>query len=364
MDITTATRLYVQCASNGTITEPTGGSWMSAYALYLGATEPVNASWLQTVCIQLGITQTVNGSWLIALAAHYNIPAPVNGTWMNAIQDEVCNGVPTLLVWNLVTSLWNLETTQWATGVVPASPTLDQDGQEIQNPFPVLTGTSEASCYVTLTIDGSTYKTQADIAGVWSIPVINELSGQPSPGTNYPITMVCMDATNGLESPVSNASVGIVVTLTTLTLQLSTQWSLYWYSNNIQIEKESSPGVWDRIEYEGNIRYGNNFSQYYKQDVAYGIPPTDPNDLLYTMNFQNNDEFAGSPGEDTPREIILDLGFNYRIVAKSWNPSANNYGRYANYEVFKDGNVPFLPLYNTPTDIEWQDGYIQQTFTL
>lgn len=366
MDITTATRLYVQCASNGAITEPTGGSWMSAYALFLGATEPVNGDWLQTVSIQLGILQPVGGSWLIALANFYNIDAPVNGTWMNAIQDEVCNGVPTVLVWNLVTQLWNNEQTEWAVGVVPASPTLDQDNTEITNGFPVLTGTSEPDCSIILSVDGSIYLGVSDGAGLYSITVTNELSGAAAPGSSYQVSMVCKDGSNGLESPESFATIAIVETSVTLTLQLTTLWSLYWYSNSIQFEQETTPGNWNPIEYEGNIRFGSNLSKFYKQDIATGTPPNPITLLKYRMNFQQNDEFAGSQSEDTPREIILDTGFNYRIVSQPFvttNP-ATTYGRYSNYEVFKDGTTPFLPLYNTQSDTEWQIGYVQQTFTL
>lgn len=108
------TQLYVQCASNGAITEPTGGSWMAAYALYLGATEPVYGSWLATVCVELGITEPLNGSWLIALANHYGITEPENGTWMYAIQNNACNVTPpTDLIWNTTTTNWEAEATLW-----------------------------------------------------------------------------------------------------------------------------------------------------------------------------------------------------------------------------------------------------------
>lgn len=92
MDIKSVTKDYVECASGGNVTVPYNGSWISAYAIYLGATTIVNGSWLQTLCAQLGITQPVNSSWVIALANYYSITAPVNGSWWYAIADEACNG--------------------------------------------------------------------------------------------------------------------------------------------------------------------------------------------------------------------------------------------------------------------------------
>ena len=93
MDIKSVTKDYVECASGGTVTAPNNGSWISAYAIALGATEIANGSWLQTLCEQLGITQPVNSSWVIALANYYGISQPVNGSWWYAIADEACNGV-------------------------------------------------------------------------------------------------------------------------------------------------------------------------------------------------------------------------------------------------------------------------------
>tara|TARA_R110002020_G_scaffold445881_1_gene657854 strand:+ start:18228 stop:18584 length:357 start_codon:yes stop_codon:yes gene_type:complete len=116
MDIKSVTKDYVECASGGAVTTPTNGSWISAYALYLGATTIVNGSWLQTLCAQLSITTPVNGSWVIALAAHYGITEPKNGTWWYAIADHACNGgapgVP--FVWNTNTNNWEAETRTWS----------------------------------------------------------------------------------------------------------------------------------------------------------------------------------------------------------------------------------------------------------
>ena len=115
MDITNSIRLYAECISAGAITEPTGGSWISAIAIWEGSTEPLNASWLQRHCDNLGITQPVEGSWLIALSYYYNEFLPINGTWANAILIGCNNGPtpPTDLIWNTTAVNWEVETTLW-----------------------------------------------------------------------------------------------------------------------------------------------------------------------------------------------------------------------------------------------------------
>ena len=92
MDILNVTKDYANCRSGGAVTEPTGGTWVSAIALYLGATGPVNGSWLQSLCQQEGVTQPVNDSWVQALANSYGLTEPVNGSWWFAIADHQCNG--------------------------------------------------------------------------------------------------------------------------------------------------------------------------------------------------------------------------------------------------------------------------------
>ena len=115
MDILSVTKDYVSCASNGAVTTPFNGSWISAYAIHLGATTIVNGSWLQTLCVQLGVTAPVNNSWVIALAQYYGITQPVNGSWWYAIADEACNGTPQVpFVWNTNTNNWEAETRTWS----------------------------------------------------------------------------------------------------------------------------------------------------------------------------------------------------------------------------------------------------------
>ena len=119
MDITNSIRLYAECISNNVITEPTGGSWINAIAIWQGSTEPLNASWLQRVCDNLGITSPVNGSWTIALANYYGISQPLNGTWWNAIAEDVCAGgppTPPPFIWNLDTRNWEAESRVWNEG--------------------------------------------------------------------------------------------------------------------------------------------------------------------------------------------------------------------------------------------------------
>ena len=115
MDIQLATRDYAICLSGGTITEPTGGTWVSAAALYLGATEPVNGSWIQSLCAELNVTQPLYGSWVIALADHYGITQPLNGSWWFAIADEVCNGIPaTPCIWGVNTNTFSQDSRIWS----------------------------------------------------------------------------------------------------------------------------------------------------------------------------------------------------------------------------------------------------------
>ena len=75
-----AQQQFVIRASNNAVTEPVGGSWLAAYAIYLGATEP-NGTWLQTICELTGITAPLNGSWIQALANHYGITQPISGNY-------------------------------------------------------------------------------------------------------------------------------------------------------------------------------------------------------------------------------------------------------------------------------------------
>lgn len=102
---------YAENQSNGAITEPNGGSWVSAYCLYLGISQPSNGTWIQALCEHFGITQPLYGSWVIALANYYGFTEPVNGTWWGALAQAPAPGVS--LIWDQTTTLWELENTQW-----------------------------------------------------------------------------------------------------------------------------------------------------------------------------------------------------------------------------------------------------------
>lgn len=99
-----AQQQFVFRVTNGAVTEPIGGSWLSAYAIYLGATEP-HGTWLQTICELTGITQPVNGSWIQALANHYGITAPIDGNYWIDLAQATFLGVPTANFTSNVTTI-------------------------------------------------------------------------------------------------------------------------------------------------------------------------------------------------------------------------------------------------------------------
>jgi len=83
-----AQQQFVIRVTDGAVTEPVGGSWLSAYAIYLGATEP-HGTWLQTICELMGITEPLNGSWIQALANYYGITEPISGNyWLDLAEAE------------------------------------------------------------------------------------------------------------------------------------------------------------------------------------------------------------------------------------------------------------------------------------
>ncbi|MCH8544640.1 MAG: Ig-like domain-containing protein [Alcanivorax sp.] len=60
---------------------------------------------------------------------------------------------------------------------VAPTPTLDQDGAELNDSTPTLTGTTKPGATVVVTIDGETYTTTADkTTGVWTVTVTEELA--------------------------------------------------------------------------------------------------------------------------------------------------------------------------------------------
>jgi len=191
MDIQLATRDYALCISNNTITEPTGGTWVSAAAIYLGATEPLNGSWIAALCNQLGVTQPLYGSYVIALANHYGISQPVNGSWWFAIADEACNGgiLPVANFTSDVITIQQGGTVQFTdTSTVGAGgPAITQWSWVFQNGTP-LTSTAQnpqvqyntvGNFDVSLTVtnaDGSNTKTVLQYMTVTVVPVDADFS--------------------------------------------------------------------------------------------------------------------------------------------------------------------------------------------
>ena len=191
MDINSVTRDYAQCISGGAITEPTGGTWVSAAAIYLGQTSPVNNSWLQALCLAEGVTAPVNGSWVIALANHYGVTQPVNGSWWYAIADDACNGaiLPIANFTSDTTTITEGQSvqftdtstvptggapiTQWSwtfTGGTPSSSTA-------QNPSVVYNTPGQYQVALTVSnADGSNTKTVPNYITVNVIPVVADFT--------------------------------------------------------------------------------------------------------------------------------------------------------------------------------------------
>jgi len=363
MDITNSMRKYVECASSGAITEPTGGSWISALAIYQGSTEPLNASWLQRVCDNFGITQPVDGSYLIALANYYDRFAPVNGSWSYAIQVGCEDGggtppPPTDLVWDLTTSEWQSEETAWNVEVAPMQPTFDQNGDTFTDPVLVLSGTGDIGTEVDISLNGIMYFAVVDGLGVWTVTTAAK-PGAGAPGLEYIVTAIAKDLTTGLISSEFQGNLYVLQSSKVYSFELFSEWSLEWYNSGIQVEQELTPGNWIPIEYEGNPTYFKNGSTiFYKVKpwwTATSVPGISTQNVI---NFQDADDAL--PGIPT-RSIALDVGFNYRIVGAG--VIGTNYGRFSRYTVYDDQGAVFLPEYDGE-DIDYQAGTVQQTFTL
>ena len=359
MDISNNIRKYAECISSGAITEPTGGSWISAIAIFQGSTEPLNASWLQRVCDNLGITEPVNGSWLIALSFYYERFTPTNGSWSYSIQlgCEAGPPAPTELIWDQTTSEWQDEEAAWAIGVAPSQPTFDQDGDLITGPTLVLTGTGDAGTEVDVSVDGTMYFAVVDGLGVWTITT-GALPGAVSPGLEYTVTAIAKDLTTGLISSEFQGNLFVLATSKVLSFELFSDWSLEWYFSGIQVEQEVTAGNWTAVEYNGNPTWSNGTKFYKVQPwISAGTVPGISNQNV--ISYQDGDEAL--PGIPT-RFIELDQGFNYRIVGASRQASPN-YGRFSRYTVYDDQGAVFLAEYDGE-DVDYVTGTVQQTFTL
>ena len=360
MDITNSMRKYVECASSGAITEPTGGSWISALAIYQGSTEPLNASWLQRVCDNFGITQPVDGSWLIALANHYGRFAPVNGSWSYAIQVGCEAGPPGPIVpkWNTTTSEWQDEEMAWGIAIAPMQPTFDQDGDTFEPSQIVLSGTGDIGTEVDISLNGIMYFAVVDALGVWTVTTASKPGGA-APGLEYTVTIIAKDLATGLISSEFQGNLYVLLGSKVYSFELSSEWSLEWYNSGIQVEQESTPGNWIPIEYEGNPTYvKNSVTNFYKVDPWWTVTSVVGISPQNVINFQDADDAL--PGIPT-RSIELSEGYNYRIVGAG--TTGTNYGRFSRYTVYDDQGAVFLPEYDGE-DIDYEAGTVQQTFTL
>ena len=349
---------YAYNQSEGAITLPVNSSYVQAYAEFLGITEPVNLSWIQAICVHFGITEPLYGSWVIALANYYGITEPLNGSWWYAI-GQAGPPTPTDLIWNLVSTEWQNETTPWATIALPTSPLYFGPNSFTGND-PVLTGTADPNNYVAITIDSKTYLTQADGLGDWSQQV-GPLLGGADPGTPYQMSLVGKDSTTGLESDPTLDTIDIIKTDVVITFELNTGWSIYWYTNGIQVEKEVTPGVWEAQEYEGNPTW-NNGANFYKVIPYYTGQIQSGYSAVNIISRQQDDNQTSVQNDPVFRDIVLAAGFNYRIVGVPSTAGAQ-YAQYVNYTVYQGANILF-PKYQTTGSIEWALGYVQQTFTL
>ena len=356
MDITNTIRKYVECASSGAITEPTGGSWISALAIWQGSTEPLEGSWLIRVCDNFGITQPQDGSWLIALSFYYERFTPTNGSWSYSIQlgCEAGPPAPVILIWDQTDTEWQLEEAVWQVAAVPMTPTFDQDGTSISDSTPTLTGTADPLFKVDLNVDGTEYTTTADATGIWSITT-NTLVGTVSPGTEYTITVRSKNQTNGLISAEFQGNMFIIATTQDIQVIMNTGWSLAWVYTWIEIQEQIQvvPEVWQSVEYEGNPTFGSG--SFYKTDTG----PYGAQSGIYGMNFYNNDDVGTT---NVTRTIKLNPGTQYRVVGFA-QQSGTTYGQYTSYSLFQAGSQ-LLPNY-TGTDATYSTtGVEQQTFLL
>jgi len=348
---------YVFNQTAGAVTETVNGNWLQAYCEFLGVTQPVNSSWLQALCIHFGITAPLYGSWTIALANYYGITQPLNGTWWYALSQA--QPPITELIWNTTTSFWNLTDKEWLIASAPSDPTFDQEGELLTSPTPTFTGTADANNAILLVVDGTTYNGVADGLGVWSIPITTPLPGATGAGQNYPVNITANDLTTGLETSIVG-SVNILQTTKTIRFELDSDWSLEWYYTGIQVEKEVTPGSWTAIEYEGQPTWVKSgvTTPYKVLPWINGEAPAGY-DTVNVMSFQDGDNQLPAP---IPREIVLNQGFNYRIVGVSGTTDPTNYGRFSKYTVY-DGATILLAEYDGE-DADYITGAVQQTFTL
>ena len=369
---------YVFNQTSGAVTEPVNGNWLQAYCEFLGVTQPVNSSWLQALCYHFGITEPLYGSWTIALANYYNITAPENGTWWYAISQA--SGTPPVieLIWNEVTSFWNQTDVNWATDTIaPDAPVWTGSTFPEGTYTPIITGTAEPYSNITLTADAQIYTGQTDALGDWSVQITNPLSGSLAPGTAHLVSVTATDNAGNV-SPATDDYIYIVAPNTiTLTLDMFDSYGDGWNNGWFQLEYETSPGVWDPIEYNENPFRFNTLQQlldyeasgatvgirYYKTDALTSSTPAFISGI-YGLRFETF-EPGGLPGGGS-------TGWKEMLNARSWTvPTAGNFRTVSKREgdypsersyVIKNGQTTIV---SQPQSFSaWAVDTVQQTFTL
>ena len=401
MDIQLATRDYALCLSNNTITEPNGGTWVSAAALYLGATEPVNGSWIQALCAQLGISQPLYGSWVIALADHYSISQPLNGSWWFAIADAVCNGggppvtpciwgvntnqfgietrtfgstsecviIPIVeLIWNTTDTDWNLEEEEWAIDTVAPAPPVWSSFTTTNDPQPNVNGTAEAFSTITFVINAQTYTTTTNSLGDWTININQDLPGSAPPGSDYLGSATATDAA-GNTSAATTATITSLQTVLVYEFAMEDSYGDGWNGGWAILQKETSvgSGVWTDVNFNGNPycfltstdAATDTNRKYYATDLI-KFQISGPAGLRFETFDADDPNFPSSSSQDYngPVSRFLDLapGNSYRVVS-------GNLGSYTGERTWKLYNNSGT-LLQTYSDVNgWAPGFIQYTFT-
>lgn len=363
MNITNTIRLYAECISSGAITEPTGGTWMSAICIYEGTNTPLNGSWLQRHCDNLGIVVPANGSFLQALANYYNEFEPINGTWANAVLVG-CNAAPVGdLVWNTTFTEWQDEIQVWKAASAPAAPT--NDGGTFTTNTPTFTGTGVDGCNITLEVDGTTYTNIPVTGGVWSFQVTELLGGSPSPGTSYTVTTVQRDPATGLTSAEDQTAIFIISTTTSVTFDLFDSYGDGWNNGYMYLEQETSPNVWTAIDLPNYQIYGKYFNAAYTGTFATYWDLGNPATGTTGMTFEEYDPLSAppnSPGRSWLQLVdtyIFDLDpGNYRLVSGV----AGNYTTERTATVKE--TVAGTTITTVPSNANWAPGSVLATFTI
>ena len=404
------------------VTEPVNASWLQALCIYFGITAPLYGSWTIALADYYGITQPENGTWWYALSqlaggppvvpivadftADNELPTegefvqftdtstenptswdwtftggtPLSSSLQNPIVQYNTAGTYTVsltasktgstntntkvdfidvsvpaasFIWNLNTNNWEAETRIWDTVTVApiaeftSDITIVPEGGQVQ--YQDLS-TSQPSSWA-WTFAGGTPATSTAQNPLITYNTVGQYD-------------TSLEASNIIGSD-TNTKLNYIDTTpaeVTLTFELTTEWSLYWYYAGIQLEQEVTPGVWQALEYEGNPTWNTGAILYKVQPfVSPGGIPVGYN-AADIMTFRTGDQSGTTNPGPIYRDIICPLAFNYRVVGVQYVGQTTNYGRFNGYTV-KNGATVILPAYDGE-DIDYATGFVQQTFTL